>query len=94
MGNHNTVLPQRKGNKMRKGCRSSKFEKKCPNYSYSLYRCTLGLVPYTCPNIEQPRPGTKKAKEANSIRTFYGKLPVENPDGIVTIDELYGTTYD
>jgi hypothetical protein len=80
---------------MRKGCRASKNEKKCPNYSYELFRCKSGLVPATCSMIAQPKPGTKKAKAAECVRSFYDmiggrKLPMEREDGIVSIDELYG----
>jgi len=79
---------------MRKGCRASKNEKKCPHYSYSLFRCTLGRVPATCSMIDQPKPGTKKAKAAESVRTFYDmidgrRMPMEREDGVVFIDELY-----
>jgi hypothetical protein len=56
---------------MRKGCRTSKYEKKCSMYSYPLGRCKLGRVKYTCPLIEQPKKGTKKAREAQQCRDFY-----------------------
>jgi len=56
---------------LRKSCRASKGKKKCPNYSYELYRCKLGLVPATCDLIEQPKPGTKKARQAQQVRDFY-----------------------
>ena len=58
---------------MRRGCRTSKYEKKCSSYDYSLGRCVLGRVKYTCPLIEQPKKGTKKAKEAELVKAFYGK---------------------
>jgi len=58
---------------MRKGCRSSKYEKKCQHYSYALYRCTLGKVPAICNLIEQPKPGSKADKKAQAVREFYGK---------------------
>ena len=60
------------GMKLRKGCRTSKFEKKCMYYDYSLSRCTLGKVKYTCELIKQPKEGTKAFKEAESCRAFYG----------------------
>jgi hypothetical protein len=84
---------------MRKGCRASKMEKKCVHYSYMLLRCELGYVPATCSMIEQPKPGTKKAKVAEVVRHFYdgieGKhqsniLYHEDPEGIVNVDDLYG----
>lgn len=56
---------------MRKGCRTSKNEKKCVNYSYSHGRCLLGRVKYTCHLVEQPKKGTKKAREAEQCRNFY-----------------------
>ena len=82
---------------MRKGCRASKTEKKCPHYSYMLLRCELGYVPATCSMIEPPKPGTKKAKAAEAVRHFYegieGKrksnIWYEDPEGIVNIDDLY-----
>jgi hypothetical protein len=37
---------------MRRGCRASKNEKVCPNYSYGLGRCKLGLVKATCSKID------------------------------------------
>ena len=58
---------------LRRGCRSSKYEKKCPSYSYQLGRCVQGRVKYTCPLIQQPKKGTKKAEEAQGVRAFYGK---------------------
>ena len=57
---------------MRIGCRSSKLEKKCPHYSYGLRRCKLGLVPACCAHIKQPKKGTKKARDAEAVRAFYG----------------------
>jgi len=56
---------------MRKGCRASKTEKKCSQYSYSLGRCVLGRVKYTCPLCQQPKAGTKQAKDAENCRNFY-----------------------
>ena len=58
--------------KLRKGCRTSKFEKKCMYYDYSKGRCTMGKVKYTCELIKQPKEGTKSFKEAESCRAFYG----------------------
>jgi len=58
--------------KLRKGCRTSKFEKKCVYYDYPKGRCTLGKVKYTCELIKQPKEGTKSFKEAESCRAFYG----------------------
>ena len=58
--------------KLRKGCRTSKFEKKCMYYDYSLGRCTVGKVKYTCELIKQPKEGTKAFKEAQECRAFYG----------------------
>ena len=58
--------------KLRKGCRTSKFEKKCMYYDYSKGRCRLGKVKYTCELIKQPKEGTKAFKEAESCRAFYG----------------------
>lgn len=57
--------------KLRKGCRTSKFEKKCMYYDYPAGRCTLGKVKYTCELIKQPKEGTKSFKEAESCRAFY-----------------------
>ena len=57
--------------KLRKGCRTSKNEIKCPEYSYQLQRCKLGRVKYTCHLIKQPKEGTKSFKEAESCRAFY-----------------------
>jgi hypothetical protein len=75
---------------MRTGCRKSKNNpEQCSNYSYSKGRCSLGRVPFTCPLIKQPKPGTKKDKAARGVRAFYGVAPIENPEGLVTIDELY-----
>jgi len=56
---------------MRKGCRASKNEKACPLYSYSLGRCTLGRVKATCSKIQQPKAGTKAARDAAFVRAFY-----------------------
>ena len=58
--------------KLRKGCRTSKFEKKCMYYDYSKGRCTMGKVKYTCELIKQPKEGTKAFKEAQECRAFYG----------------------
>ena len=41
-------------------------------YNYSLGRCTLGKVKYTCELIKQPKEGMKSFKEAESCRAFYG----------------------
>ena len=60
------------GMKLRKGCRTSKFEKKCMYYDYSKGRCTMGKVKYTCELIKQPKEGTKAFKEAQECRAFYG----------------------
>ena len=69
---------------MRKGCRTSKNETKCPRYSYDLGRCKDGLVKATCSLCEQPKPGTKAFKQAQQVRAFYGyKLPVQD-EGVVT----------
>ena len=57
---------------LRKSCRATKGKKKCPRYDYGLFRCVLGRVPATCDLIEQPKPGTKKAKQAQQMRDFYG----------------------
>ena len=59
---------------MRKGCRASKYEKACPRYSYDKGRCSLGLVPATCSEIQQPKPGTKAALKAEQVRQFYRKF--------------------
>jgi len=56
---------------MRRGCRTTKNEQKCENYSYSLQRCILGKVKSTCSLVEQPKPGTKAAKQAEQVREFY-----------------------
>ena len=56
---------------MRKGFRTSKAEKACSLYSYSLGRCTLGKVKATCSKIQQPKAGTKAAAEAAFVRAFY-----------------------
>ena len=56
---------------LRKGCRTSKTEKACPQYSYQLGRCKLGRVKYTCSLCEQPKQGTKKWREAQQCRAFY-----------------------
>jgi hypothetical protein len=56
---------------MRKGCRTSKTEKKCEHYSYPLQRCLLGKVKATCSKIQQPKPGTKAGREAQVCRDFY-----------------------
>jgi hypothetical protein len=60
-----------KGIKMRKGCRTSKTEKKCTYYSYQLQRCILGKVKATCLLCEQPKAGTKAARQAEQVRQFY-----------------------
>lgn len=60
---------------LRRGCRTSKYEKKCPQYSYQLGRCVLGRVKYTCPLCKQPKKGTKKDAEAQLVRSFYGTKP-------------------
>lgn len=59
---------------LRKSCRATKGKEKCSNYSYELFRCKLGLVPATCDLIEQPKAGSKKAKQAQQMRDFYGKF--------------------
>lgn len=56
---------------LRKGCRASKTEKVCPNYSYSLGRCTLGKVKAMCLLVQQPKQGTKAARQAEFVREFY-----------------------
>lgn len=56
---------------LRKGCRTSKTEKACPQYSYQLQRCKLGKVKYTCSLCEQPKAGTRKGNEAQKCRDFY-----------------------
>jgi len=56
---------------MRKGCRTSKTEKACPNYSYSLGRCKLGKVKATCSLVQQSNPNTKVGKNAQAVRDFY-----------------------
>jgi len=56
---------------LRKGCRTSKTEKACPDYSYSLGRCILGKVKYTCSKVIQPKPGTKEFGKAQTCRAFY-----------------------
>lgn len=56
---------------MRKGCRASKTEKACSNYSYSLGRCLLGRVKATCGLVEQPAPNTKAGRNAALVRAFY-----------------------
>jgi len=55
----------------RTSCRASKNQPKCPEYSYSLSRCTLGLVKATCGKIQEPRQGTKAARNAADVRAFY-----------------------
>jgi hypothetical protein len=60
-----------RGKIMRKGCRTSKTEKACPNYSYGLSRCVLGKVKATCSLVQQPKAGTKAAKNAEQVRQFY-----------------------
>lgn len=57
---------------MRKGCRTSKTEKACPNYSYELQRCVLGKVKAICSLVQQPKAGTKAARQAEDCREFYG----------------------
>jgi len=59
---------------MRKGCRTSKNEKACPDYSYGLLRCKLGRVKATCFRCEQPKAGTKAAKQAEDVRQLYNQL--------------------
>ena len=61
---------------MRRGCRTSKYEKACSMYSYQLGRCKLGRVKYTCSLCEQPKAGTKKAIDAAMCQAFYGVKPV------------------
>lgn len=56
---------------MRKGCRTSKTEKACPNYNYSLGRCMLGKVKATCPLVQQPKSNTKAGRQAQQVRDFY-----------------------
>ena len=56
---------------MRKGCRTSKTEKACPNYNYSLHRCVLGKVKATCSLIQQPKPNTKADRNTQAVRDFY-----------------------
>lgn len=56
---------------MRKGCRTSKTEKACPQYSYQLGRCLLGKVKATCLLVQQPKPNTKAGKNAQAVRDFY-----------------------
>ena len=58
---------------MRTGCRKSKNNpEQCSYYSPLKSRCSLGRVPFTCSLIKQPKQGTKKAKEADAVRAFYG----------------------
>lgn len=56
---------------MRKGCRTSKTEKACSNYNYSLGRCVLGKVKATCSLVQQPKPNTKAGRQAQACRDFY-----------------------
>lgn len=56
---------------MRKGCRTSKYEKACPHYNYGLGRCTYGMVKATCAKIEKPKVGTKAARQVAQVREFY-----------------------
>lgn len=56
-------------NDLRRSCRKTKTEPKaCMNYSYSLQRCVLGLVPYTCPRHIKSKENSKQAKQ---VRAFY-----------------------
>jgi len=76
---------------MRKGCRASKSEKKCVNYSYSLLRCVLGRVPATCSNVIQPQVG-KAASDAQEVRDFYASFhntSTGREEGVVSLEELY-----
>ena len=75
---------------MRKGCRASKKEVKCANYSYCKGRCSLGLVPAICSKIKQPSKGTKAAKRAEFVRSFYQTSVVVEDEGLVTLESLYG----
>ena len=59
---------------MRKGCRSTKNEKKCTHYDYALLRCKLGRVPATCNLIQQPKPGTKADNRVQAVRDFYKNI--------------------
>lgn len=76
---------------MRTGCKKSKNNpNQCNYYSSSKGRCSLGKVPYTCSLIEQPKKGTKKAKQAEQVRSFYGMSQTQEQDeGLVYIDDLY-----
>lgn len=56
---------------LRKGCRATKNEKKCNQYSYSLGRCVLGWVKATCSMCEQPKAGTKAARDAACVRAYF-----------------------
>ena len=69
--NPQTATLREREPKMRKGCRTSKTEKACPNYSYSLGRCLLGKVKATCSLVRQPKAGTKASFEADFVRAFY-----------------------
>ena len=85
---------------MRKGCRASKSEIACHNYSSCKGRCSLGLVPATCSKIKQPNKGTKAAKRAEEVRSFYQGFvqgtsvntvnPVDEDEGLVSLESLYG----
>lgn len=61
------------GFRLRKGCRTSKFEAVCRDYDYSLLRCRLGRVKATCPRCQQPKPNTVEGKLAAEAREFYSK---------------------
>ncbi len=56
---------------MRKGCRTSKTEKACSNYSYGLGRCLDGKVKATCSLVQQPKPNSVAGKRAAMVRDFY-----------------------
>ena len=56
---------------MRKGCRTSKTEKACSQYSYQLGRCVSGKVKATCSLVQQPKPNTKAGRNAQLCRDFY-----------------------
>lgn len=75
---------------MRTGCKKSKNNpNQCQYYSSSKGRCSLGKVPFTCSLIQQPKPGSKKAKQAEQVRHFYGSQSQDQDEGLVYIDDLY-----
>lgn len=58
---------------LRTSCRKTKKHPTCPNYSFAKGRCELGRVPLTCPLIKQKqhRAGSKAARDAAFVRSFY-----------------------